>query len=129
MPGRPRVQIFREQLENLHGSAGFRWADVARILGVSARTSIYEHGIAVGEATEFSNISDHDLDNAVREISGTTPNSGQRLVEGGLRQRGLRIQRRRIQEAIRRVDPVVCTLRASRHIIRRVYSVPCANAL
>ena len=34
-----------------------------------------------------------------------------------------------IQESIRRVDPVLCALRAARLIIRRVYSVPCPNAL
>lgn len=77
---------------------------------------------------DFSDISDDNLDNHVREILRTTPNSGQRLIEGGLRQRGLRIQRRRIQDSIR-VDPVIRTLRGARYIIRRVYNVPCPNAL
>ena len=58
-----------------------------------------------------------------------TPNVGQRLVEGSLRFRGLSVQRHCIEEAIRGVDPVVSTLRATQQIIRRVYCVPCPNAL
>jgi len=54
-----------------------------------------------------------DLDEYVREILEVTPSAGQRLVEGGLKQRGLRIQRYRVHESIRRVDPVVSTLRAA----------------
>ena len=73
----------------------------------------------------FSDVSNDDLDEYVREILEVTPSAGQRLVEGGLRQGGLRIQRHRIQEFIRRLDPVLRTLTAAQQIIRRVYSVPC----
>jgi len=79
------------------------------------------HAFGVGE--EFSD--DDDLDEYVREILEVTSSARQRLVEVGLRHRGLRIQRYRIQESIRRVDPVVSTLRAAQQIIHRVYCVPC----
>ena len=88
-----------------------------------------EFGLPVGVGENFSDVSNDDLDEYVREILEVTPSAGQRLVEGGLRQRGLRIQRHRIQESIRRVDLVLRTLRAAQQIIRRVYSVPCPNAL
>ena len=130
--GRPRLALAREQLETLHGEAGFRWADVARILNISERTvrrRRLEFGLPVGRDVEFSDISDEELDSHVRQILRTTPRSGRRFVQGGLRNRGLRIQRRRIEESMRRVDPVICTLRAAQHIIRRVYSVPSPNAL
>ena len=78
----------------------------------------------MGRQIAFSEISDNDLDNHVREILSMTPSSGGRLVEGGLRSRGLHIQRRRIQDSIRRVDPVIRTLRSARTIIRRIYNVP-----
>ena len=77
----------------------------------------------------FSDLSVDVLDVNLREILQATPNAGQRLVEGGLRHRGMRFQRHRIQGAILRVDPVVSTLRATQQIIRRVYNVPCLNAL
>ena len=77
----------------------------------------------------FSNIGNDALDHTVRDILRVTPRIGYRLVQGALRRRGLRIQRRRVLEALRRVDPVMITLRSSRSIIRRRYSVPCPNAL
>lgn len=36
--GRPGLALAQEQLETLHGEAGFRWANIAGILGVSERT-------------------------------------------------------------------------------------------
>ena len=85
-------------------------------------------GCPLGEMWDLMS-SDEELDSHVRHILRTTPSSGRRFVQGGLRNRGLRIQRRRIEESLRRVDPVICSLRAARHIIRRAYSVPCPKAL
>ena len=89
----------------------------------------HEFGLLVGVGENFSDVSNDNLDEYVREILEVTPSAGQRLVEGGLRKRGFRIQCHRIQESIRRVDPVLRTLRAAQQIIRRVNSVPCPNAL
>ena len=101
--GRPRLQIVQEQLQTLHSDAGFRWADIGRILGISERTlrrRRHEFGSPVGVGENFSDVSNDDLDKHVREILEVTPSAGQRLVEGGLRQRGLRIQRHHVQESI-----------------------------
>ena len=117
---------------NSDNDAGFRWADIGRILGISGRTlrrRRHESGLPVGVGENFSDVSNDDLDEYVREILEVTLSAGQRLVEGGLRKRGFRIQCHRIQESIRRVDPVLRTLRAAQQIIRRVNSVPCPNAL
>ena len=121
--GRPRLQILQEQLQTLHNDAGFRWADIGRILGISEitlRRRRHEFGLPVGVGEDFSDISNDDLDEYVRKILEVTPSAGRRLVEGGLRQRELRIQRYRIQESIRRVDPVVSTLRAAQQIARKI---------
>ena len=117
--GRPRVQISQEKLQTLQNDAGFRWADIGRILGISERTlrrRRHEFSLSVGVGEEFSDVCNDDLDGYVREILEVTPSAGQRLVEGGLRQRGLRIQRYRVQESIGRVDPVVSTLRPAQQI-------------
>ena len=77
--GRPRLALAREQLETLHGEAGFRWADVARILNILERTVRHrrlEFGLPVGRHVEFSDISDEELDSHVRHILRTTPRSG-----------------------------------------------------
>lgn len=52
------------------------------------------------------------------------------LVEGGLRAKGFKIQRRRVHDSISRVNPVMSAVRGhSFKIVRRRYSVPCPNAL
>lgn len=55
--GRPWLELAQEQLETLHVEAGFRWADVARILGISERTicrSRHEFWFPVGQDVEFT---------------------------------------------------------------------------
>ena len=128
--GRPRLQILQQELQTLHNNADFRWADIRRVLGISGRTlrrRRHEFGLPVGVGENFSDVSNNDLDEYVTEILEVTPSAGQRLIEGGLR--GFRIQCHRIQDSIRRVDPVLRNLRAAQQIIRRVKSVPYPNAL
>jgi len=130
-PGRPRLHISEDVLEVLRNRAGFRWAAIARNFRVSERTlrrRRHEFGFT-SLAESFTDIDNNSLDEIVREILHLTPRIGFRLVQGALRQRGITVQRRRILEAMRRVDPVMITLRGSRSIVRRRYSVPCPNAL
>lgn len=130
--GRPRVEITQEQIEVLRNRLDFRWADIARMFGVSTRTlnrRRQEFGMPLGQEHNFSNLTDAELDSIVREILSITPQSGIGLVQGALRSRGLRIQRRRVLSSLRRLDPVTSALRQSRTIIRRTYHVPGPNSL
>ena len=130
-PGRPLLQISEEQLEALHSNAGFRWNDVARILNVSSRTlrrRRHELGMQV-EGRQYSELLDDQLDGIVGELLGRTPSAGLRLVQGSLNQQGLVVQRARILDSLRRVDPVSSSLRNARHIIRRRYNVTSPNSL
>lgn len=81
------------------------------------------------EGKEFSSLSDSELDDIIRQILSVTPGAGLRMVQGAVRQRRLVVQRDRILESLRRVDPVTTSLRNARTIIRRTYNVPCPNAL
>ena len=61
------------------------------MLQVSSRTlrrRRHELGMRV-EGREFSDISDIQLDNVVREVLQSTPSAGLRLVQGSLRQQSL----------------------------------------
>ena len=130
--GRPRIEITQEQIQILRNNLGFKWIDIARMFGVSSRTLIRrreELGMPLGHESNFSALSDHELDMLVREILSVTPQSGVGLVQGALRSRGLRIQRHRVIESLRRLDPITSALRQSRRIIRRTYSVPGPNSL
>ncbi len=129
-PGRPRMLVTREQLETLYEQCHLHWSDIAHSLGISERTirrRRHQFGMPV-EGREFSTITDSQLDELVAGILQDTSAVGLRMIKGSLRQRGL-CQRYRVLHSIRRVDPVTSTLRNSRRIIRRSYSVSCPNAL
>ena len=128
--GRPRYDIPERMLCALR-SIGFRWVSIAKLLSVSERTLRRRRiglGWAVGES-EFSDISDNDLDEVVRQIVSRTPNAGETMTFRALRGRGLRVQRHRVRESINRVDPVGRALRRQRTIVRRIYNVPSPNFL
>ena len=130
-PGRPRIQITQAQLEALHNGAGFRWNDISRILQVSSRTLRrlrHELGMRV-DGREFTDLTNVQLDGIIREVLGVTPSAGLRLVQGSLHRRGVHVQRARVLQSLRRVDPVSSTLRNARQIIRRKYSVASPNSL
>lgn len=128
--GRPTVEVSQALLQVLHDNVGFSWAQIARNLGISERTiRRRRNSFAMPNNESFSNVHDNDLDEIVREVLHITPRIGYRLMQGALRNRGITVQRRRVLDSLRKVDPVMVTLRASRSIIRRRYSVPCPNAL
>lgn len=102
------------------------------MFGVSPRTLNHrrqELGMPVGHDHNFSPLTDNELDTLVQEILSITPQSGVGLVLGALRSSGLRVQRRRVLESLRRLDPIASALRQSRRIIRRTYRVPGPNSL
>ena len=93
-PGRPVYKITEMQIWGLR-SVGFTWRKIATFLSVSERTlkrRRQEKGSPMGEQ-EFDDISDQNLDSVVREILSLSLNSGERMVLGALRGRGLLVQR------------------------------------
>ena len=83
----------------------------------------------------YSDITDNALDEIYASITGNssedplTPNIGRRWFIGALRSRGLHIQRRRVIDCLRRVDPVGTALRWRMTIHRKKYFVPTPNSL
>eukprot|EP00112_Aurelia_sp_Birch-Aquarium-sp1_P021083 Seg5583.1 transcript_id=Seg5583.1/GoldUCD/mRNA.D3Y31 product="hypothetical protein" protein_id=Seg5583.1/GoldUCD/D3Y31 len=87
------------------------------------------YGMDVGNGTD-SQTTDDALDAAVLSILTVSPNSGERMVIGALRSRGIRVQRSRIRGSICRVDPAGRSLRKKRAAIkRRRYNVATPNTL
>ena len=59
--GRPRYEIRQERIHVLREALGFRWIDIARILGMSSRTLTWrtqEFGMPLGQQHNISNLSD-----------------------------------------------------------------------
>lgn len=129
--GRPRLLIPKEQLEGLR-SLGFSWSTIGKMLCVSERTirrRRADYEMPLGNSGNFSSISDDQLDEEVRSILQVSPNSGERMMVGGIIARGLIVQRRRVRASIVRIDPVSRELRRHTIAYRRVYNVPTPNSL
>ena len=129
--GRRRYSIPQTALIDLHRIHN-SWAQV----GVSYRTLLrrrHEYSLPVsntiGQRDTYTEISQTDLCDVVREVLQVLPNAGETFVLAALRQRNIRIQRWKVRNAIRTVDPLSHAMRRSVAILRRVYSVPCPNAL
>ena len=139
-PGRPALIITKEQIQYLR-SLHFSWEKIAQLLHTSVST-VQRRRRAFGISEEFeqySVISDHELDQIYKEITAAdtnasnggflTPNIGRRRFIGALRSRGLRVQRWRVSNCLRRLDPVGTALRWRLVIYRRKYKVPTPNSL
>ena len=127
--GRPKYKIPREHLE-FFVERCFSVVNMAALIGASVRTierRLHEYGLSV--RSMFSSMENEDQ--VIRSILLEFPNTGYRRMTGFLRSRGLRIQKRRIREAMRRVNPAGVLLRALelRTIHRRRYQVPGPLAL
>ena len=80
--------------------------------------------------TGYSTIEDDELDQIIVNLKsdhGTI--IGRSLVLGNLKSMGVKIQQKRIREALVRIDPESSKLRWAALIKRRKYSVPGPNSL
>ena len=126
--GRPRITIREEQLTFL-AENGLRITDIANFFQCSRRTIERRMAELSLRWCDFTVMSDSDLDLRVEGIISMHPQCGEKSVSGLLRSQGCKIQRQRIRESIRRVDPVGVQLRSRRTLHRRVYNVRSPNSL
>ena len=78
---------------------------------------------------DYTPLSDQELDTIVQEIASLFPNCGEKTVSGRLKSRGILIQRERVRESLRRVDPSGVRSRCRTVLHRRKYSVSSPNSL
>ena len=86
-----------------------------------------EYGLSVSDL--YSDIGNNELDRLVNEIRSIFPNCGYRMMDGHLRQRGVRVSQARVRNAMHRVDPEGVVLRWRETIQRRKYRVSSPLAL
>ena len=121
--GRPSYVISHQQLSFLVDNQ-FTVPQIADILGISTRTvrrRMDEYDITIN--SQYSTISDLELDRIVHEIQIQFPTCGNRQMQGHLLSRGYRVQQSRVRESQRRVDPNGVIARHLSVINRRQYSV------
>ena len=111
----------------------FKWGAIADILGVSCST-IYKRlqELGISRSITFSDISDGELDQLIRDIKHQHPNDGERLMAGHLTidwELGFLLPRSRLRGSIHRVDPYNTALRRSITVRRRSYHSSGPNAV
>ena len=127
-PGRPKVFIRIEQVEFLR-DLRFTWTQIAKLFGISRRTLFdirAQHGLV---GSDFTDITDQELDAAIAEVKRSMPNIGQSMMKGVLRAQGIHVPLLRIRQSVLRLDPVNTAMRWAVPLTRRIYSVPGPNAL
>ncbi|PIK57985.1 hypothetical protein BSL78_05073 [Apostichopus japonicus] len=127
--GRPRISVSQAQIvsqRRIHRG----WGAISGVLGIS-RTTLYRRRrqlqMRTSQGSNYSDITDEELDRIIRDILRISPNAGERIVIGALRGRAICITRQRIRLALRRIDPVGRILRRTRSIVRRTYTVAGPN--
>ncbi|CAB3991114.1 PREDICTED: uncharacterized protein LOC107355804 [Paramuricea clavata] len=104
------------------------WTAIASCLGVSPKT-LHRRRIEYGIADTYSDITGQELQWNIRDILRLTPFSGETYVRGALRARGIHIQRWKVREALKTIDPVNRAIRRRYAIQRRLYNVRKPNRL
>jgi hypothetical protein len=104
---------------------------VAKALGVHRHTvakylKLYK---IPSRYSNFSHISDSDLDKVVRDYKAKHPSTGIRYLRGYLLLNKFRVQKQRVIDSIERVDGLNKTLRKHTTIKRREYLSARPNAL
>lgn len=127
--GRPKFQIDKNHVNSLR-QLGSTWTKISSILGIS-RSTLNRRRTALGleSQSNYSEIPDDELDVFITTILTLSPNSGELMVRGALRGRGIRVQRRRLRESIWRVDPTGREMRRRFAIQRRIYNITVPNRL
>ena len=104
------------------------WKNIATFLGVSEKT-IYGRRIDFGLPDNFTEITDEELDDVVRNTLRLTPYSGEVYVRGSIKVRGVNVQRSRVRESLKRIDGIGSATRRRYAIYRRAYDVAGPNHL
>ena len=125
--GRPKYNITKEQIETLR-ETGMNWKKIALCLGISEST-LYRRRQEFGIYESFVDISYEELYTVITGMLTQTPYAGESYVSGGLRARGIFVQRYRLREILSQIDPVGRALRRRATIQRRQYNVKAPNHL
>ena len=134
--GGQKVEIDQEKLEHLL-SIGFSVTTIANdgLLGAKVHRNTISNFMKTERMVmprhRFSNISDSDLNDEVLRIHQNFPNSGYREVKSFLESQNppLKLQRERVRQSLKYVDPVGTAERWNYAIRRRAYKVPTPNFL
>nr|XP_023028824.1 uncharacterized protein LOC111516986 [Leptinotarsa decemlineata] len=128
-PGRPAINISRDQLEMLL-SQGLTAKKMAKSFRCSVATiykRCYEENLKF--RFKYSTIIDEELKIIMGGLLEKHPNCGSVMMEGYLKSEGIILQRKRIRKILCEIDPIGTASRWSGTIKRRLYKVATPNSL
>ena len=129
MRGQPKFEVSKRQIEFLR-ELHFSWVRIAELLGISTKTlSRRRQEFQITDEQNWTSIGDGELREIMQGIMSVTPGIGQTRMLGALYSRGIKVQRWKVRELMRELDPVGTALRWRGTIRRRQYNVRCPNAL
>ena len=79
------------------------------------------------DTDEFTNISEPELDQIVKQVRNEHPNTGEVILQGLLEHKNIKVPREKLHTAIHRVDHTNTVSRRSSVVNHRVYSAPHPN--
>lgn len=127
--GRPFKVIAPGYLkEAFKGSRRLNIGRLAKALSVHRHTLV-KYLKLNGIRYKFSRMTNAEIDGLVAGFRGVKPDSGFSYLVGYIRSLGHRLQRRRVEASLHRVDTLGSVLRRKTAIKRRVYKVARPNAL
>lgn len=100
----PRYMITKDQIKTLRETA-MSWKRIALTLGIVHDSTLYCRRQELGLHERFVD-SYEELYIVIMGMLTQTPYTGESCVSGGLRARGIFVQRHRIREILRTIDPV-----------------------
>ena len=119
--GRPEKLINDDWLwQCVKSNRSLGWTELAKVLGIN-RNTLYKKLKKIGLHKHFSEITDMDLDQAIRLYKTLRPESGLRYVTGFLGCHGLKIQQDWVRDSIERIDRLGNALRCHETILRCKY--------
>ena len=119
--GCPRKVINQASLAHASAaSANISQSCIGAAIGVSCST-VWWNCLCYGISIAYDNLSNAELDTVLHSFKEDRPDSGIRYAIGELRRKGLRIQRWRVIESLKRIDGIGGSLQARRRIQRRQY--------
>ena len=126
--GRPKSEVDITEVLSLR-SLRYSWTKISELVGVS-RSTLYRRLNKAGIPTDdYTQITDHDLDEAVKGIKCNFPGDGEVMLASHLLRVGIKVPRQHLRDCIHRVDHENTVARRSSVVKRRVYSVDQPNSM
>lgn len=126
--GRPSVEVEESRL-TFFVENGFKVEEMALMLKCSKRTVEKKLRAYALSSRDYTDISDVDLDEILSQWCCSFPCCGVKMMTSKLRSQGIHVQRERIRQSMKRIDPFGIERRLRNVLHRRIYNVKCPNAL